>query len=232
MSNSKVWDRRVGRDALHSMTERVYLLTITGFVAAGIMFAAMLAQVSRNWSWAINNTWAFIGLAVVTLAVGLFGVRLSATSTEPVGSLVGYALVSGMFGLFLGPLVAEYSPGIVFKSFVLTTALVFVLGAVGVAIPQSLRGWGPFLLGALVALIVGLVIVLFASALGFNAQGLVLFLTWVGIVIFSGLVIYDLNRAMRLQRNVNNAIDVSVAVFLDFINIFIRILSLMGGVKK
>jgi len=46
------------------------------------------------------------------------------------------------------------------------------------------------------------------------------------------LVIYDLNRAMRLQRTMNNAIDVSVQVFLDFINIFIRILSLMGGVKK
>jgi len=177
MSNSKVWDRRVGHGALHSMTERMYLLTITGFVAVGIMFAAMLAQVSRNWSWAANNDWAFLGFAAVALVVGLFGARLSATSTEPVGSLVGYALVSGMFGLFLGPLVAEYTPGTVFKTFVLTTALVFVLGAVGVAIPQSLRDWGPFLLGALVALIVGLVIVLFASALGFNAHRLVLLLT-------------------------------------------------------
>ena len=51
------------------------------------------------------------------------------------------------------------------------------------------------------------------------------------LVLFCLSLVYDLNMARRLDKTMNNAIDVAVNVFLNFANIFIRLLSIMGQRK-
>ena len=66
---------------------------------------------------------------------------------------------------------------------------------------------------------------------GLPVDGAMTALDWIGVVIFGGLVIFDLNRAVRLPHTLDNAIDRAMAIYLDFINIFLRLLSLMGQKK-
>ena len=49
-----------------------------------------------------------------------------------------------------------------------------------------------------------------------------------GVALFSAYVVYDLNRAMSIPYSMKNAIDAAVEVYLDLINLFIRLLSLLG----
>ena len=66
------------------------------------------------------------------------------------------------------------------------------------------------------------------AAFGINMQLVFGILDWVVLLLFSAIMVYELNMAKRLDRTLNNAIDVAVNVFLNFANIFIRILSIMG----
>lgn len=211
------------------MSKNLYALSITGFTAAGIIFAALMSRISLHWTWPVHSQWWFLGFALGVLAVSLIGALIVNASDHPMVSLFGYTLISGPFGLLLGPVVAQYTAASVMHVFVLTSLIVIVLGVVGVVIPESLESWGIWLMGGLLVLIVSFFAVPIAAALGFHHVGSMLVAwNWLGLVIFAGLTIFDLNRAMRLPRTLDNAIDCSAAVFLDFINIFIRLLALMG----
>ena len=56
-------------------------------------------------------------------------------------------------------------------------------------------------------------------------------LDWLGLLLFGAFVVFDLNRAIRIPYTMDNAVDSAMAIYLDFINIFIRLLSLMGQKK-
>jgi len=45
---------------------------------------------------------------------------------------------------------------------------------------------------------------------------------WFGVVLFSGYILYDFNRAQFVTKTFSNGAQVGVAIFLDVINLFIR----------
>ena len=47
------------------------------------------------------------------------------------------------------------------------------------------------------------------------------------VLIFSGYIGYDWARANRLPKTLDNAIDSAAALYLDIINLFLRLLRLM-----
>jgi FtsH-binding integral membrane protein len=48
------------------------------------------------------------------------------------------------------------------------------------------------------------------------------------VLLFSGYIVYDFNRAQFVTKTPGNAICVGVAIFLDVVNLFIRLLALFG----
>lgn len=220
---SEVWRRR---GTAHTMSKNLYALSITAFTLAGVVFAALMSRVSYRWTF--TNKWQVIGLALGVLVVAVVGTLIYTESDVPVVSMFGYALVAGPFGLLLGPVTAQYTQASVLRVLAITTVMVVVLGVIGAVIPESLESWGAWLFGGLVVLLAGYFVVPLFAFFGFHVGGALTGLDWLGVVLFSGLVIFDLNRAMRIERTFDNSIDAAAAIFVDFINIFIRLLALMG----
>ena len=54
------------------------------------------------------------------------------------------------------------------------------------------------------------------------------FLDWIVVIIFCGYIGYDWGRANRIPKTLDNAIDCAAALYMDIINLFIRILRIMG----
>ena len=215
----------------HDMSLRLFMLQISLWTAVGIAFSAVLAYYAQGINLKAAGLWPTIGFMLGLFLVSLVGIWIANSSDSPVISLLGFALVSGAFGIMLGPVVAMYTTASIVRVFALTTLVVVGLGLIGALIPDDLSSWGRPLLGALLLLIVGMVGTSVLGAFGLPVGGAMTVLDWVGLVIFGGLVIFDLNRAARLPRTANNAIDVAVGIYLDFINIFIRLLSLFGERK-
>jgi FtsH-binding integral membrane protein len=231
MFSNPVWDRQYDTDR-STVSRQLYMLLVCGWTAAGVALSAIMSFISQDWPVDSWGKWGFIGFIIVVTLVALGGVFIANSSDNPVVSALGYALVAGPFGLMLGPVVALYETSSVIKVFALTSMVVLVLGLVGVLIPDDLSSWGTPLLGALLLLLGGYFIVPLLGFFGIPVSGAMTALDWVGLIVFGALVIFDLNRAVRLPHTVDNAIDSAVAIYLDFINIFIRLLSRMGQKKS
>ncbi len=219
--NDSVWER----NGYGTMSKNLFALMVSVWTAVGIAVSAIAAYWTQGWE---LNLVFLLGV----LVFGLAGVWIALTNDNPLISLLGYMMIAVPFGMMLGPVVALYTTASVVRVFFVTTGVVVVLGIVGAVIPDSLESWGSWLLGALTMLIIGSFIVPLAGLFGLPIDHALTWLDWIGVLVFSGYVIYDWNRAMRVPYTMDNAIDCAVAVYLDFINLFVRLLSLTGSKKS
>lgn len=212
-----VWERT----GYGTLSKQLYSFLVCGWTAIGVATSAWASSISHDW----ELNWVIL---LGVLAVAIAGVFVSTMNDNPVLSFLGYIMITIPFGLMLGPVVALYTEASVFKVFFLTTIVVVSLGFVGATIPDSLDSWAGPLLGGLLLLLGGLFIVPLAGFFGFPVRAAMTVLDWVGLLLFGALVIFDLNRAMRIPYTMDNAIDSAVGIYLDIANIFIRLLSLFG----
>ena len=133
--------------------------------------------------------------------------------------------------MLTGPLVAHYTTASVLRVFLITTGMTVGLGFLGAMWPRSLASWGGWLFGALLVLILGQFSTMLLGAFGLPVRGAMTVFDWIGVVLFSAYIIFDLNRAMRVPATHDNAVDCAVAVYLDFANLFVRLMSLLGDRK-
>lgn len=107
----------------------------------------------------------------------------------------------------------------------LATAIVFALfSLIGTRIKTNLNNFGVFLFIGLLSIIILEVINIFLMN-----NTIDMFLCIVSLIVFIGYVAYDMQKLNRLNTNNDNiAIIGAFNIYLDFINIFIRLLQLFG----
>ena len=93
--------------------------------------------------------------------------------------------------------------------------------AISTLIPDTFLSMGKTLLVALIVCIIVDVIALF---LGYN----LVIIDYAVTFIFSLLVGYDWARANACVKTVDNAVDSAAELYIDIINLFLRILSILG----
>ena len=145
------------------------------------------------------------------------------------GVFLGYALLNGMV---LSYYFLAFDLGTLVLAF-LATSLYFGLMAVyGTTTHKDLSGWGPKLMMALFALIItGFVGVLF----GMGFMGTVLY-SGIGLVVFMLLTAYDTQKLSQMysyyagdsELAEKASIYGALTLYLDFINIFLYILRMLG----
>jgi modulator of FtsH protease len=155
--------------------------------------------------------------------VGLFVARERA----PLNLALLYAFAT-FEGLALGLIVESYVAsglGLVVLNAALTTAAItLAAGAYGYTTKRDLSGLGGILLvgliGVIVASVVGIFVQLPALQIGISA---------VAAVLFSGFLVYDLNRVAQSRgATEGETILLAVSVYLDIFNLFLALLQLFG----
>ena len=51
---------------------------------------------------------------------------------------------------------------------------------------------------------------------------------WVFVILFSGYIGYDVAKSQAYPKTLDNAVDSALDIYLDIINLFIRLLSILG----
>jgi FtsH-binding integral membrane protein len=213
--SSEIWNRVAVR--VHAMGKRAFIALITVWVLAGFG----LTWVGSLITYGVNPGW-FSGTVLLLLPFG--GIALTSVRSLPV-RILGFVWVTVSMGMALGPGLGQYSHSNI-EHVLGTTAILSVLYAgIGIIYPKSLESWFSYLFGALLLLIVLQFSTLF---LGMVGMPVAVAFTWVermSIVLFSAFVVYDFNRAMRIERSFINSLDVGIAVYLDILNLFLAFLS-------
>jgi FtsH-binding integral membrane protein len=134
-------------------------------------------------------------------------------------------------GIWIAPflLVAERgTPGIVGQAGLLTFSTFAVLSLYAVMSKRDFSAWGSFFIVGLWVLIATSLINIFvgsATASLWIAGGTVL--------VFSGLLVFDTWRIVRSgQYGPDDYVPAAVNIYLDLLNLFLAILSLLGGRRR
>lgn len=170
-----------------------------------------------------SNYW-FIIIAQLGLCIFLSARINKMSSTTAMICYILYTLLTGVTFSIL--LIAFEMSSIIFVF--LATAIVFgIFALIGAKTKLNLASYGTFLLVALLSLIVLEIINMFMLN---SAVDMVLCI--VGIVIFIGYIAYDMQHIKAINEsgegNANLAILGAFELYLDFINLFIKLLRLFG----
>ncbi len=172
-----------------------------------------------------ENTPSFI-FYLLYFASCFYGVYLFNKSTDPAISFIGYNFVVIPFGLVVDLVIGAYAPGTVMQAIQTTAIVTFIMMALGSLIPQFFRGIYALISLSLLSVVIAELILMFF----FGQQ--VGFIDWIVALIFCGYIGYDWGRALAIPRTVDNAIDSAAAIYMDIINLFLRILRILGSSKR
>lgn len=216
-------------DAIHSV-ETNSILTNTFFR----MFLGLLA--SAGTAYYVYSSGLFVSVImngfffplviaelVVVLVFSLLFRKLSPTMVTIL--FFAYAFLNGFTLSIIFPVFELTS---IVYAFAGTAALFGVLSLIGYTTKKDISKWSSILT---VALLIGLVLTVINIFVG--SSFLDIALDWAILLIFFGLTIYDINK-IKVMQDAGFCDDEKLYVYgamqlyLDFINIFLRILSLFG----
>lgn len=129
-------------------------------------------------------------------------------------------------GLGLGPLVGAYlgtgNGYILGQAFLITAITSFSLAIYAWTTKRNFARLGDYLF-------VGVILLLITSLIGifFNSVGFSLIIAFFGVAIFSGYILYYVQRAKYMADTLPNAIGLTVSLFLTLMNLFLYILEIL-----
>jgi uncharacterized protein len=199
-------------------------LVVTGVVA---MYTASTPQLIMTIA---GNKLIFFGLLIAELVlVGYLATAVSKMSAQrATWVFIGYSVLNGLTFSIIFLIYTEESIASTF----LVTALTFgVMSAYGYFTKTDLTTLGHFFMMGLVGLIIASVINIF-----FHNETLYWITTYAGILIFVGLTAYDTQKIKKMniignegtEEDKKEAIMGALTLYLDFINLFLMLLRLMG----
>lgn len=142
-------------------------------------------------------------------------------------SFLGYNLIALPIGVTLCGTLGMYSRDIVLKAVEYTGFITLLMMIAGMLFPGFFLRLGRVLFIALLACTVGFLI----TSL-FGGDRAELLIEWGSTAVFCLYIGYDWARANACARTVDNAVDLAASLYLDIINLFLRILRILGNSKR
>ena len=208
-----------------------------GWMFAGLLvtFGVGIGAVASGLIFPIINSGLFIFTSIAELVmVFVLSARVQKLQPSTATALFfGYAVLNG---INLSSIFLVYDYGTLILAFLVGAVYFGVMAVYGNVTDRDLTGWGPKLMGGLVALIVCALMGSLLSMFGLNFGIADLLLCAVGLLIFMGLTAYDTqmlkyyysyfggDAAMLHKASIIGALN----LYLDFINIFLYIVRMLG----
>jgi FtsH-binding integral membrane protein len=171
------------------------------------------------------------GWVQIALFIGILGFSFMVPVLINSGIGAGGALAvlvgfSGLMGVCLSSIFVTFSLGSIFTAFMGAAVLFATMSIVGYFTKRDLSSFGPLLFVALIAIIIASVINMFIGSSVFQ-----MVISAIAIVIFLGFTAYDTQTIReQLMEGDDYAIEIMGALnlYLDFINLFVNLLQLIG----
>lgn len=166
-------------------------------------------------------------LGMVVLLAGAFGfifaIEKTKNSAAGVPVLLGFTFFMGLMLSRLIGMVLGFKNGtdLVMTAFGGTAGVFFVMASLATVIKRDLSGMGKWLMVGAVVLMVGSLINVFVG----SSAGM-LAISVLAIAIFSAYMLYDLKQI--IDGGETNYISATLALYLDIINVFQSLLTLLG----
>jgi hypothetical protein len=212
---------------------RAHMLRVYNYMASGVALTGIVAYAvasSPDMMQAIFGTplaWVVMLAPLAFVLVLSFGInRLSLFATQAL-----FWTFAAAMGLSLSTIFVVYTGESIARVFFITAASFGALSLYGYTTKRDLTAFGSFLIMGLFGIIIASLVNLFLQS-----SGLQFAISVIGVLVFAGLTAYDTQRikSMYLETDAHEtagkkAVMGALALYLDFINLMIMLLHLLGN---
>lgn len=204
------------------LSSRAYNLVIGVVLLWGFVINALMCIFCTDFFLKINP------IAVITayLVIAIVGIFTSTFSNNPFISFIGYNLVVLPVGMVLSILLEEYETISILNTCIITAIVTLIMIIIATIFPTIFLSIGKTLFTCLTAVII---LEIICALLGIYMPTI-----WDILValLFCGYIGYDWAVAQYEEKTLDSAVDTCVGLYLDIINLFIRILAASGNKKS
>lgn len=225
MSSSR--ERYEERQYLHQgeveVAPEIYNLIIGGVLLYGFLVNCFMVAFCSDAALSLMDNYALFLIGYIVMII--VGSLMIHGSKNPVVSFIGYNFIVVPLGLVLTVVINAYASiglsSIIVTAFAITAVVTLVMMFVSSLFPSFFLSIGRTLcLSLVVTIVIEVLCLLFNIPLGI-IDGIV-------VLIFCGYIGYDWARANTCAKTVDNAVDNASELYVDIINLFLRILRILA----
>lgn len=213
----------------------IFLAKVFNLMTLGLALTGIIAYVTANTGLAsaIIGTPVFIVLILAELGLVFYlSARVEKIQASTASALfIGYSVMNG---LTLSVIFLAYTGSSIASTFFITAGMFGAMAIYGLVTKRDLSGLGSFLFMGLIGIIIASIVNIFLQSSSVHWA-----ISFLGVLIFTGLTAYDVQKIKRIGEEGimaqgdevvrKGAVMGALALYLDFINLFLMLLRFFGG---
>ncbi|MBB6481469.1 Bax inhibitor-1/YccA family protein [Spirochaeta isovalerica] len=218
-----------------AVRERTILKNVYVWMSAGLFLTAVVARMfvqTRLFVPLISNQFLFFGLIIAELflVIRLSSRIMTMSVAQAAGTFAAYSILNGVT---LSTIFVAYRIGTIYTAFFVTAGTFGVMSLWALTTKRDLSGLGHFLMMGLIGIIIASLVNFFIGS-----TSLYYMISYAGVAIFTLLTAYDTQKIKVMSRQMSYSVDeatytrisimCALRLYLDFINMFLFILRIMG----
>ena len=219
------------------VVQAAFMSKVYTWMSGGLAITGLIAWwVASNENLVYNivtNRMLFFGLIIGEIfLVGYLISVINKISAQTAGFI--FTLYAALNGVTLSIVFLAYTSASITSTFFVTAGTFAIMSIYGYYTKKDLTSWGNLLFMALIGVII-------ASVVNFFMQSEMLYwlITYAGVFVFVGLTAYDTQKIKAMsttneigsEQEAKRAIIGALTLYLDFINLFLLLLRVLGDRK-
>ncbi|MBW2248997.1 MAG: Bax inhibitor-1/YccA family protein [Deltaproteobacteria bacterium] len=202
-------------------------LALTGFVAFFVSNSQTMMRLI------FGNQIIFFGLIIGELAL-VFTISAKVQRMRASTATSLFVLYAALNGATLSAIFLIYTRSSITSTFFICAATFVVSSIYGMATKRDLTSMGQFMFMGLIGIVIASVVNLFI-----RSSGVSLIVSYIGVIVFVGLTAYDTQKLRTMALSQPDGLDAgtirkgailgALTLYLDFINLFLMLLRILGN---
>ena len=213
----------------------VFLAKVFNWMAMGLGLTGVIAWLTASSGLAMSIVGSPMFMILIFAELGMvFYLSARIDKIQPgtaTGLFLGYAVLNG---LTLSTIFLAYTGASIGGTFVITAGMFGAMAVYGMVTKRDLSGMGSFMFMGLIGIIIASIVNIFLKS-----SGLYWAISGIGVLVFVGLTAWDVQKIKTMgEQGImeqgeaairKGAIIGALALYLDFINLFLMLLRFFGG---
>jgi FtsH-binding integral membrane protein len=232
---AEIRDLQPARPAVAATDERItsFLRSVYGWMFVGLLVTAgvavFIASREELVRAIVTTRFLFLGLVIAQLGL-VYWISARVATLKPSTSAALFLLYAATNGITFSVVLLAFTGASIASAFLTTAGMFGALALYGTLTKRSLVGLGQFAFMGLIGIVIASLVGLF-----WQNDSLQFMISACGVIVFTGLTAYDAQKLKGMALAVEGpqvgsyAISGALALYLDFVNLFLMILRLFGG---
>lgn len=232
-NNTATLPRSASRvEVLNAFMRSIYNWMTVGLGITAVLSCAITYTSLGGSLLAAGGQMLYWGAAIAAFIIAIYlQVRIQKLSASAAAGI--FLLYSVLNGIWMSYVLRIYTPGSAASAFIATAGMFGAMSLYGLFTKKDLTSWGSILFMGMIGILIAMLVNIF---LGSNM--LTILISVAGVVIFCGLTAYDTQLFREMGENIpqndgtavrRGVIIGALHLYLDFLNIFLMLLRLMGN---